>query len=124
MQNELFPDDRYRPPLSRNSDPATSSAAAKTIAPKLGTLKQRAMFVWSRQAGTAEEIAAECVRQFGGRADSYRKRKAELVRDGLIRRVSVRRCMITGHESEVFEGRPYTDTGVRETKAMGGMKDE
>lgn len=103
-QQSLFPDDRYKP--VRSTDPATSHAAAKLIAPDIKTHAGRMLFVWRRIAGTSNEIAAECVKQFGGNHETYRKRNAELQRAGLIRKVSTRLCMVTNYPADVFEGKP------------------
>lgn len=92
-------------PVARSTDPATSLKSADEIASSLGKLQHRMWFIWCRQRGTANEIAAECVKQFGEHMpESYRKRKKELYDRGLIRWVSTRKCAITGATCEVFEG--------------------
>lgn len=81
-------------PRSRIGDPQSSVDGARYIQPKAGTI-QAAMLEAFRVLGaaSANEAAAYCVRQLGGRThESYRKRTKELVDRGLIRKCDSRLC--------------------------------
>ena len=88
--------------LARNNDPATSHAAADFIERRGKTLRERMLCVWQHHAGTMQEIADDCVRQFGGSVESYRKRGSELKSSQAIVRVGTRTCQITGASADVF----------------------
>jgi monoamine oxidase len=88
----------------RRDDPATSHAAAKSIDRRVGaTIRLRMLCVWQHHAGTMQEIAHDCVRHFGGRVESYRKRGSELKSSQAIVRVGTRTCQITGASADVFK---------------------
>lgn len=94
-------------PKSRPSDPSTSHDGAAWVEPQLNHL-QREMWLAFQTfdvAKTANEAAAICVKTAGGCHESYRKRKGELQRMGLIEYVGKRRCGVTGRPAEVFRVR-------------------
>lgn len=51
---------------------------------------------------TAQELAVECVRLFGGLAETYRKRAHELVEEQRAVECEVRRCGVTGKLATTF----------------------
>jgi len=103
-QQDLFADDRYKPPERQGVYPATSAMAKKQFEPKRDTILALTLAVWRRMEGTAEEIASACFEQYGGNQQSYRKVKAELQRRGLIQKTGMRECRMTGYKAEVFRG--------------------
>jgi hypothetical protein len=54
---------------------------------------------------TANEIAAECVRQYGKLAESYRKRLHELVEIGKAAECGDRACEVTGKSAMTFRAK-------------------
>ena len=86
---------------SRCCDPSTSREGARHIERKLNELQGRMAGAFT-QPRTANEAALECVALFGGSHESYRKRKGELVKLGVIRGVGKRKCRVTGSNAEVF----------------------
>lgn len=100
MQLDLF----TTTPISRPTDPSTSHESAAEVMPRLNDLQIKALAGYSRwEERTANEAAAICAKASGGCHESYRKRKAELQRMGLIRCVGKRKCGVTGRNAEVFE---------------------
>jgi len=97
-QRNLFDDCK----IARTLDPETSKEAASVVAPKLDTARGQMFHVWKRITGTANEAAAQAVKEFGGNHETFRKRKAELYRSGLIELVKVRKCNHTGMNAEVY----------------------
>jgi hypothetical protein len=97
IQNELFPDDRYQPPI-------TSAMAKQKFAPKAGTYLDRMLIVWREREGTAEEIAAICHQRYGGKTESYRKTKRVLKDRGCLQLVGIRECATSGYKAEVYRG--------------------
>lgn len=92
MQLSLF--DSF--PIVRQSDKATSQAAAVEVEPKLVGL--RAVFVERLRAigepATANEIASG--------DESIRKRAKECERMGFVRDAGVRQCRVTGKRATVY----------------------
>ena len=90
--------------LSRKSDPITSQQSAVETEPQLTGLQSCCMIVLGRAVSprTANEIAAECVRQYGRLAESYRKRLHELVADRQAIECGERRCEVTGKSAMTF----------------------
>ena len=91
-------------PIARRSDPATSHIASKDIEPKLNGAQSsmRIMIDRSTAPRTAQELAFECARLFGGMAETYRKRAHELVLLNLAAECEPRRCEITGKTATTF----------------------
>jgi hypothetical protein len=57
---------------------------------------------------TANEIATECVRQYGKMAESYRKRLHELVEIGKAEECGDRACEVTGKSAMTFRATEQT----------------
>lgn len=93
--------------LSRKSDPITSQQSAVETEPQLTGLQSCCMIVLGRAVSprTANEIAAECVRQYGKLTESYRKRLHELVADGQAIECGERRCEVTGKAAMTFRAK-------------------
>lgn len=90
--------------LSRKSDPITSQQSAVETDPQLTGLQSCCMVVLGRAVSprTANEIAAECVRQYGRLAESYRKRLHELVEDRQAIECGERKCEVTGKTATIY----------------------
>jgi hypothetical protein len=90
--------------ISRRSDPITSQKSAAETEPQLTGLQSCCMVVLGRALlpRTANEIAAECVRQYGKLAESYRKRLHELVEVGKAIECGDRACEVTGKSAMTF----------------------
>jgi len=90
--------------ISRKSDPITSQKSAVETEPQLTGLQSCCMVVLGRALSprTANEIAAECVRQYGKMAESYRKRLHELVELGKAVECGERKCEVTGKSAMTF----------------------
>jgi hypothetical protein len=93
--------------LSRKSDPITSQQSAVETEPQLTGLQSCCMIVLGRAVSprTANEIAAECVRQYGKLAESYRKRLHELVEIGKAAECGDRACEVTGKSAMTFRAK-------------------
>lgn len=104
MQRTLF-DAETQPKLARDTDKATSHAAAADVAPKLGVMQSRCLSpdVFDSPRMTANEIAANAAARFGGMAETYRKRVHEIVRAGLLREAGETICSVTGKGATVYE---------------------
>jgi hypothetical protein len=104
QQRELFDESERPAKLSRKSDPITSQQSAVETEPQLTGLQSCCMVVLGRAVAprTANEIAAECVRQYGRLAESYRKRLHELVEIGKAETCGDRACEITGKSAMTF----------------------
>jgi hypothetical protein len=104
-QLQLF--DKKPVKLSRRSDPITSQQSAADTEPKLNGLQSSCMWVLGRAIAprTANEIAAECVRQYGKMAESYRKRLHELVELNKAEECGERRCEVTGKLAMTFRAK-------------------
>ena len=100
MQFDLFD----QKPIARQSDPATSKKAAAEVNIKLPAAQKKMLDAFAVPR-TAREAASVCERIYGGERETYRKRKLELFRRGLIVRAGVRACQITGKVAEVFQAR-------------------
>jgi hypothetical protein len=94
-------------PLARRSDPPTSHKAATETEPQLSGLQSCCMIILGRALSprTANEIAAECVRQYGKMAESYRKRLHELVGLGKAIECGERACEVTGKSAMTFKAK-------------------
>lgn len=90
--------------ISRRSDPITSQKSAAETEPQLTGLQSCCMVVLGRALSprTANEIAAECVRQYGKMAESYRKRLHELVEIGKAIECGDRACEVTSKSAMTF----------------------
>jgi hypothetical protein len=90
--------------LSRKSDPITSQQSAAETEPQLTGLQSCCMVILGRALSprTANEIATECVRQYGKLAESYRKRLHELVEIGKAVECGDRACEVTGKTAMTF----------------------
>jgi len=90
--------------ISRRSDPITSQQSAAETEPQLTGLQSCCMIVLGRALSprTANEIAFECVRQYGKMAESYRKRLHELVEIGKAVECGDRACEMTGKSAMTF----------------------
>ncbi len=90
--------------ISRKSDPITSQKSAAETEPQLTGLQSCCMVVLGRALSprTANEIATECVRQYGKLAESYRKRLHELVEVGKAIECGDRACEVTGKSAMTF----------------------
>ena len=95
--------------LSRKSDPITSQQSAVETDPQLPGLQSCCMVVLGRAVAprTANEIAAECVRQYGKLSESYRKRLHELVEDRQAIECGERRCEVTGKNAMTFKAKEH-----------------
>jgi hypothetical protein len=93
--------------LSRRVDPITSQQSAAETEPQLNGLQSCCMIVLGRALSprTANEIAAECVKQYGKMAESYRKRLHELVALGNAIDCGERACEITGKNATTFKAK-------------------
>ena len=96
--------------ISRRSDPITSQKSAAETEPQLTGLQSCCMVVLGRALSprTANEIATECVRQYGKLAESYRKRLHELVEIGKAIECGDRACEITGKSAMTFRAKEQT----------------
>ena len=92
------------PNIARKSDPQTSQQSAAETEKKLGSLQavMLQMIAVSAWPATANEAANEAAVEFGGRAESYRKRIKELLTMNLIEECGERRCEITGKNCRTF----------------------
>lgn len=97
-QLDLFP----TAPICRPSDPSTSHEGELFIRAKMTKFQQRMLRAFARPR-TANEAARLCHDVHRGSHETYRKRKGELQRMGLIRCVGKRKCGVTGRNAEVFE---------------------
>ena len=93
------------PAIVRRTDPPTSHQSAKDIEPKLSSAQaaMRMMIDRSTVPHTAQELAFECSRLFGGMAETYRKRAHELVLLNLANECEARACEITGKMATTFK---------------------
>lgn len=93
-------------PLFRSTDPATSSRAAIDAAESIGRCATLMLCEFQRAAKalTANEAAARCVSQYGGLAETFRKRAGELERKKKIRSTGERICGVTGRSAQVYRG--------------------
>ena len=104
---DIEPDGTLTARIARTSDPITSHQSAAEIEAKLGTMQSLMLSVirhWGHPV-TANEAAKECEVEFSGRAESYRKRTLELLRQGLIEECGFRPCQITGKNAQTFKAR-------------------
>ena len=110
QQRELFDESERPAKISRRSDPITSQQSAVETEPQLTGLQSCCMVVLGRAVSprTANEIAAECVRQYGKLAESYRKRLHELVEIGKAVECGDRACEVTGKAAMTFSARERT----------------
>lgn len=99
-QLDLF----HATPIHRHRDPETSREGAEHVERKLTLMQTRMMDAFCRPS-TANEAADRCFTWYGGSHETYRKRKRELQRLGLIVCVGKRKCGVTGRPAEVFEAR-------------------
>ena len=92
------------PNITRKSDPQTSHQASKDIEPKLSSAQAAMRMLIDRSTipHTAQELAFECSRLFGGMAETYRKRAHELVLLNLAKECEARACEITGKMATTF----------------------
>lgn len=90
--------------ISRKSDPITSQISAADTEPRLNGLQSSCLWVLGRAVSprTANEIAIECVRQYGKMAESYRKRVHELVEAGKAVECGERACEVTVKSAMTF----------------------
>ena len=107
QQRELFDESERPAKLSRKSDPITSHQSAVDTEPQLTGLQSCCMVVLGRAVAprTANEIASECVRQYGRLSESYRKRLHELVADRQAIECGERRCEVTGKNAMTFRAK-------------------
>jgi hypothetical protein len=110
MNQVLMFDDEpaeVKSPIARRTDPETSHIAAAEVYPRLkrGMAAMEAVMGRQESAMTAQELAVECVRLFGGLAETYRKRARELVECRKAVECSVRRCGVTGKLAATFRRR-------------------
>ncbi len=93
--------------LCRKSDPITSHQSAAETDHALNGLQSACLDVLTRSGKpqTANEIAAECVRQYGKLAESYRKRLHELVELNKAEECGERRCKVTGKAAMTFKAK-------------------
>ena len=100
MQLSLF--DVMPAKIARSRDPVTSEVSAAEARPKLGRLKREfiELLISRNCPSTANEVASECVDV--RRRESIRKRGRELVRDGELVEVGVKRCDYSGELATVF----------------------
>ena len=93
--------------ISRKSDPITSQKSAVETELQLTGLQSCCMVVLGRALSprTANEIATECVRQYGKLAESYRKRLHELVEIGKAIECGDRACEVTGKSAMTFRAK-------------------
>ena len=91
-------------PVARRADPQTSHIAAKEIDAKLNRSQVAVEMMIDRSARphTAQELASECSKLFGGMADTYRKRAHELVAKNRAVECEPRRCEITGKMATTY----------------------
>lgn len=89
--------------IHRSTDPKTSRQAAEQIADKITCLADKLLLVLQHSAEplTANEAAARAVIDFGGIAESYRKRVRDL--GTRIRPAGERVCRVTGNKAETWE---------------------
>ena len=89
---------------ARSTDPDTSHEAAEAKRSEIATARSRMLsaFMLSMHSLTATEAAQCCVNQWGGERETYRKRKGELAKAGLIRKVGKRQCSVTGSTAETW----------------------
>ena len=93
--------------LARKSDPRTSRDAVPSDS-QLSSVKRLMLDVLGEHSLTANELAELCERDprnvTGKRCETFRKRCAELVHDGLLCVVGERQCAVTGKVA-MFYGR-------------------
>ena len=96
-------------PISRATDPATSSEAAAAVSHKLGRCAARmleafeTMGVTTNGGATASEAARHCVHVHGGNVETFRKRIGDLRVSGRIIEGEARRCDVTGHNATTYK---------------------
>lgn len=91
-------------PLARQSDPETSHEAAVIVAPKLSALKQVLIEVLTALGpSTMGEVEQHLIDrgETAKRAESIRKRKIALVREGFLEVCGTRPCSVSGVVCEV-----------------------
>lgn len=104
-QQDLFEDDRYRPP-ARRTDPDTSHEGAAHIAPTVGHLRDLMLCAFEVRPMTANEAVQYVIGNLGGdNSESLRKRVHELERDRRIWSYRKRECLVTGRRCKVYEVR-------------------
>ena len=89
---------------ARVSDPVTSKVAAEEIAPKIGMLEQ--LFIASLMElgeGTANETAANAVRNGALNHESIRKRASGLQSKLVIYQHDQRICNVTGKLAQTYK---------------------
>ena len=93
--------------FARAVDPDTSHEAAREMAEgKASKARGRMLAAWRVRPMTAMEAGQYCVDKFGEYdRETYRKRKHELQRLGLLRFVEVRPCNVTGRKAEVWRAK-------------------
>ena len=87
---------------ARATDPDTSHEAATAKRSEIATARNRMLGEYRRGPYTANEAARLCVLRYGGCHETYRKRKGELQRAGLIRLAGKRICEVTGSVAEAW----------------------
>ena len=112
-------------PIARRTDKLTSQLAANETIETLNSTQATVALILGRatQPRTANELAAECVRLFGGMAETYRKRAHELYVAGRAVECDARRCGVTGKMATTYRrtisdnthcsdcGRPLNEVG-------------
>ena len=103
-QPSLFDSPTFQRAIHRASDPDTSRQAAEEKRATIATARERMLEIFRDGAYTANEAAMCCRGRFGELPhETYRKRKGELTKAGLIRCVGKRKCLVTGSTAEVWE---------------------
>jgi len=97
-QPSLF-DQQVRP-----TDPVTSHLGAEHVKSKLSKSQEMMRRAFASGVMTAEEAAVWCyMRDRSTAQQTYRKRKNELEKLGVIRFVRIKECQITGGKAQAFE---------------------
>ena len=95
-----------KPPVHHNAPAGTSIAAASKVAPKAETLRAQVLaFIASREQGATDE---EGMTGCGLAPNTYRPRRWELARAGLIVDSGQRRVTLSGSKAAVWivKGKP------------------
>lgn len=95
--------------LSRTTDPETSKEAAASVAPKLSALQERVL-TFAVACGPTGFTDREMVKAMGVGSDStWRTRRSELVKRGLIEDTGITTREINGRRHTIWRVVPHGD---------------
>ena len=97
--NDYYPDTIDTLPLFRRTDPPTSKAAGRAAREFLGDHERRILEALADGPGTKDEIASRC----GLTEQQVARRRAGLLRHGLVVLTGERRRTPSGNTAEVWK---------------------